>query len=72
MHVKNFEAATKAIDDIVFNAKIPIHSMVAILETKKFELLKSHTDYADKKEAEKYFEALQKKGEKQNANKGVS
>ena len=70
-YVKNFEEATEAIQDIVFNAKIPVISMVAILETTKFELLR-HSKGADAKKAKEFLEALQKKADMQSDNKGVS
>ena len=72
MDVKNYNEAVEAIHNIVFKAKIPVHSMVAILEQEKYQLLSMSMTSQDANEATKFFAALQKETEEKHAKQGVS
>ena len=72
MQVKDYDEAVAAIHDIVHNAKIPVIVMVAILEVTKHRLLTEHFLSKKTAEAKKFFEAMQKEAEKQDAGNGVS
>ncbi len=72
MRVKDYKEAVEAIDDLVFRAKIPMLTMVAVLEVTKHRLMMEHTLHGMEKETVRFFAKLQKEAEKQNAGRGVS
>ncbi len=70
---KDFEEATAAIRGIAFNAKIPVLSMIAILELTKHDLLSSPRLISMKTEdVKRFFAAVQKKADETHTSKGVS
>ena len=72
MGVKNYEETVKAIHNIVHGAKIPVITMVAILEVTKYQLLETHSSAQNAKEAAAYFAMLQEEAQKKAASRGVS
>ncbi|KKL99944.1 hypothetical protein LCGC14_1809380 [marine sediment metagenome] len=71
MSVKSFREAQKAISNIVQKARIPVISMIAILETEKFQLLSRVDKTADEKDAKKFFAELQAVADERAENAGV-
>ena len=71
MQVKSYKEASKAIQDIVHNAKIPVITMIAILEATKFQLLSNHNKVMNSRDLEKFFTAIQKEAEERAATRGV-
>ena len=71
MSVKSYHEAMKAIQDIVFDAKIPIITMVAILEVTKQKLLIENALHQKEKEAKEFFDKLQECAEEASENAGV-